>query len=188
MKGKCKRVFVLPETFKVLIGILDKQVHLDLSDFNDDKLSFSKFVENVKNGKLEIDFYNTLIYIEFPDLQASALNSKRDEAITILEWLNEKGVHNILSLNVPDSLQNPHRESDIVKTLQKFESVEFLNWRIQDMSLDTLKRIKGLKSLRLYSSGNRDVLKFWTSDEGLVNLEVRYFFPLHTQGILISVI
>lgn len=100
---------------------------------------------------------------------------KRDEALTILNWLHDKKVHTILNLHVPDSLANLVSEHDMVDTFKKFNKIESLDWCVKDMSLETVQVIPGLKKLYLYWSGNRDILKYWTGSEGVVALkEARY--------------
>jgi hypothetical protein len=155
--------------------MLAKELYVDLSMFNDGVHSFERFLDNVKANMFDIDFSPILIYVQFPRLPKSAMNSDRQEAFTLLNWLHrEKGVHSILDLHIPDALEGPHLERDIEICLQQFDAIEALNWQLMDMSLETIRNVKGLKKLWLYCSGNRDVLNYWTGSEGVVDLQVGF--------------
>ena len=68
---------------------------------------------------------------------------------------------------MPDCPEHPYLDSAITKALQGAD-VRILNWRKKDISIAGLRKAApNVGSLHLYSSGNLDVLRYWTSYQGL---------------------
>lgn len=137
-------------------------------------------MEDTKHGsdpKFRIDFESSIRYVDFPDLdqitvdQFHHLNSPREDAKVVLDWLSDRGVQKIIELRVPDSWENPHSEEIIEQAIKTF-GVEVLDWRRTDLSIKSIKESAGetVRELHLYSSGNWTALSHWTDPEELSGL------------------
>ena len=126
----------------------------------------------MERKKYKVNFYSTLMYVKLPRLRNKEPNSNREEAFIVLNWLRTRSVRTILELHVPDAIKGPHTDELIEKWLglepekDGFKSIETLNWERLDLSLETLKVIRGLQNVYLYTE-NWNTLAFWTSIEGL---------------------
>jgi hypothetical protein len=108
-----------------------------------------------------------LIYVKLPRLKNKEPNSNREEAFVVLNWLRTRAVRTILELHVPDAIEGPHSDEGIEKWLglepgkDGFKNIETLNWERLDLSLETLKVVRGLQKVYLYTE-NWNTLAFWT--------------------------
>lgn len=94
----------------------------------------------------------------------------RVDIVKILHWLRRKGVGKILELTVTDDESEPHYDEAIEAALKGF-GIEILNWQKLDLCSDVLyNAVTDVRKLYLYSSGNSDVLKGWSSENGLERL------------------
>lgn len=134
------------------------------------------------------------MYVELPRLRENTEEAKREEAFVVLNWLRTRSVHTILELHVPDALHTPHRDEDIEVglglapglELEGFREIETLNWEKLDLSLESLKKVKGLRKVYLYSE-NWNTLGFWTGTEGLSSKDyanVSDRFPMNRECFL----
>ncbi|KAH6705319.1 peptidase S8/S53 domain-containing protein [Leptodontidium sp. MPI-SDFR-AT-0119] len=150
-----------------------KELCFDLSHFSDPSHDFRKFIGNLDNFPIELEAI--LSYVQIPEVLdpvETILETDRRDAEIVLKWLvGKKNVSEIIELRVSDSMYNHHREETIERSLLLFESIEILDWRKPDLSIETLKVVRGLKTVWLYSSGNWGPLGFWTGDEGLRTLD-----------------
>lgn len=128
------------------------------------------------NPKVDLRFHPTLVYVEFPHVNASLDNTEPEaigqDAAKILQWLQKtKSVKEILRLCVPSSSPRSEREDVIRKGLLGI-SVDVLDWRVLDLSLDVIlcNASKNLEELYLYGSGNLGVLQQWCGPEGVTML------------------
>ncbi|QYS93801.1 Peptidase_S8 domain-containing protein [Trichoderma simmonsii] len=83
------------------------------------------------------------------------------EVRDIFDWLESRGVKQVLSLSVEDRLYCPHTDEDIVACVNTF-GVKILKWKKLDMYLKGLDA-NIIEELHLYSSGNRSVRDQWLS-------------------------
>ncbi len=105
--------------------------------------------------------------MKLPRLKNKEPNSNREEAFVVLNWLRTRAVRTILELHVPDAIEGPHSDEGIEKWLglepgkDGFKNIETLNWERLDLSLETLKVVRGLQKVYLYTE-NWNTLAFWT--------------------------
>lgn len=128
------------------------------------------------------NFEQILRYVAIPEyarpISASELSKKdqekkgngRVELVNVFRWLKKRGVRKIIQVIVHDSTNPPHADESIEKALGQFE-VEKLDWKKDDIDIDTIKKaVPKAKELRLYCSGNKSVLRSWSSENGLVKM------------------
>ena len=126
--------------------------------------------------QVSLRFHPTLLYVEFPHLNASCddtdLEPIGEDAERILQWLRiTKGVREILQLRVPAA--SPRIESeDVVRKALCGISVAVLDWRVLDLSVAVISSSdsKNVEELYLYGSGNLGVLQQWSGQEGVTML------------------
>lgn len=89
----------------------------------------------------------------------------------VFDWLYKHGVRKIIRIAVEDDEDTPHSDELIEKTLQRFD-VEVWDWKKFDLCSETiLEAAPNVKDLSLYSSGNKAVLRSWSSEDGLKELQ-----------------
>lgn len=103
----------------------------------------------------------------------SASQRTDDEAIPnlkpVFDFLRERGVKKIIRLSVVDHPSPSHGDSVIEECLKKFE-VEEWDWKRVDLCTDVIANsTASAREISLYSSCNNAVLKYWASQEGLLN-------------------
>ena len=176
--GKSIVKFVSAFTFP-----LGKELSLDLSMFDGKPGDFSTYLTRFnrkKRGnkvrKESVEYERILKSVKLPQLDRIESKGFRNEATRIFAWLRERGVEQILSVDVPDCLDQPHTDEEIVKCLGDI-IIETLSWKKKDLPVQTLlKAVPQVQVLHLYSSGNQAVLSHWTSPVGLCLLQkVRLF-------------
>ena len=99
-----------------------------------------------------------------------ALRSRLDY-VKVFNWLRKKGgVRKVLEANIEDDEAEPHCDEAIEMALRGLD-VEILNWKKLDLCSDVLwNAARDVKELFLYSSANNDVLRSWSSKDGLGRL------------------
>ena len=135
-----------------------------------------------------MEFCQFLKFVTLPDLACNdersckcLLSSLRSdpEAPRVFQYLHNKGVREICHVVVPDCLQHPHANKDIIESFHGAHSrlhIRSLDWRKRDLDIQTiLTATKHVEKLVLYSSGNLDVLSHWASLDGLCRLPKVYF-------------
>jgi hypothetical protein len=151
---------------------------LDLSIFSQTTHKFQPFVDGLVQERqpFKVQFHPTLLYVQFPYLNASYHNSGQktvgQEAEKILQWLRmKKGVTEIIRLRVPASTPCTESEEVIENALGGI-SVDVLDWQVLDLSIDIILMTdtKYVEELHLYSSGNWGVLQQWSGVEGVTLL------------------
>ncbi|KAI0102608.1 hypothetical protein GGR51DRAFT_527065 [Nemania sp. FL0031] len=94
----------------------------------------------------------------------------------IFDVLKEKGVLKIHRLIVDDDDACVHQD-EIIEALSCFEIEEF-QWRKMDLSSSVLREAAPkVQTLRLFSSGNYSVLRDWSSEDGLNQLNRVSYWP-----------
>ena len=155
-----------------------REVCLDLSIFGQPTHRFKPMVDGLvqENQEFDLRFHPTLVYVEFPHVNGSldetGPTSVGQDAARILQWLRTtKCVKGILRLCVPESSPRSESEDVICKALCGI-SVDVLDWRVLDLSLDVIfcNDSKNLEELYLYGSGNLGVLQQWSGPEGVTIL------------------
>ena len=95
----------------------------------------------------------------------------RVDFVKMFKWLRKCGVQKVLEVNVEDHEGEPHCDEAIEMALDGLE-VEILNWKKPDLCSDVLTNAaNGVRELFLYSSGNNDVLRSWSAEDGLAKLQ-----------------
>lgn len=86
----------------------------------------------------------------------------------IFRWLRERHVRRIERVTVED--QEPsHQDETILQCLQGFD-VEIWEWAKMDLPADVIARSSNcVREIRLHSSGNRAVLKWWCAPGGFAD-------------------
>ena len=164
-----------------LTQVIGNNLFLDLSVFSKINIPFKEYVNDLQDHNVEFNTYLKLVRL--PELacvgRESCVDLKdglrcRPEAVKVFDYLWEKGVRNILKVVVPDCPVHPHTNQAIRNLLQKF-SIKRLEWRKKDLSVQTLMTAAPkLEKIRLFASGNQDVLDHWASPEGLSRLRQVY--------------
>jgi hypothetical protein len=129
----------------------DKELCLDMSDFNQISHDFTAFVELLKNysesgtyAYLNKDadasfFEKKLLYVYLPDLQVFAGGIAQDCIQALFSWLKEQGVVSIMDLSIPDIIHRPMSEDFLVEHVLQHFSIERLDWRKLDVDLFALR-------------------------------------------------
>lgn len=121
-------------------------------------------------------FFDYLVKVRLPDLRcrpgfpcakAEEISSNKETRGVVFlfeKFLKGKIIHEII---VPDCPEHPHSDAEIKLVLQGTR-VKILDWRKKDISITMLQNVAPeLEILNLYSSGNQDILEYWTSYFGL---------------------
>jgi hypothetical protein len=154
------------------------EIHLNLS-FLGNGNALAAYLEDVLET-MRLQFFDNLIIVKLPDLRCRPdLSCPRSKQIFSAEkksgvlqlfqkFLRGKHIHEIV---VPDCPDHPHTNQEIEDILADSD-VRVLNWRRADISITMLRKVApNIESLHLYSSGNQDVLDYWTSYFGLYRFE-----------------
>ena len=89
----------------------------------------------------------------------------------VFMWLRRNGVQKILEIHAMDSAGPSHCDEAIELSIQGFQ-VEVLNWERVDISSDVFfNAAPDVRELHLYASGNNEVLRGWSSKDGLTRLK-----------------
>lgn len=166
--------------------MLELRIFFDLSDFSRSAIPATDLD---KWGK-HLQFETILQYVDLPYLSveggddllnpgssdpetASEIRTLkgRDDFVKIFNWLRRKnGVQKILEVTVKDDENEPHCDEAIEMALKDFE-VERLDWQKIDLGCDVLwNAARDVREVHLYSSGNNDILRGWSSKNGLARL------------------
>ena len=158
------------------ISCIEKEIYLDLSDFNHSSHDFDLFIRDLtKYAKpnsvaRDLEFEKTLLYVTLPDLQLLPENNVYDTIGKLFSWLRTMNVHTIKELNIPDRRIQPLTEDFVYNNILKHFRIERLDWRKLDMDISVLRwqgSVSFLKGLKLYSSGSWSVLYHWASEDGV---------------------
>lgn len=110
---------------------------------------------------------------DVPKLSEADQNAKgngRTELVEVFGWLKRCGVRKIIQVIVDDSADPPHGDENIERALGQLK-VEKLDWKKEDIDIDTIRKaVPKAKELRLYCSGNKSVLRSWSSENGLARM------------------
>jgi hypothetical protein len=133
-----------------------------------------------KRAAEAVKFEKVLRYADFPDLNyylpcsPDEFRADHEEVKQVLRWLKlEKGVEEIVKIKVDDRLHTPHEDGAVEYCVKQFK-ISVLNWRKLDLCLADLDPDQTLRTLHLYSSGNKAVITNWLSKTdrgGVVRLE-----------------
>lgn len=157
----------------------EKELCLDLSDFNHSSHDFDHFVQDLtkyaKPGFVahDLEFEKTLLYVTLPDLQLLPESNVYGTIELLFDWLRAMEVHTIKELNIPDRRLQPLAEDFVHSKILKHFHVVKLDWRRLDMDISILKMpktISSLTGLKLYSSGNLGSFYHWASEDGVRRL------------------
>ncbi|MCJ1394328.1 hypothetical protein MMC18_007206 [Xylographa bjoerkii] len=156
----------------------NKELGLNLSDFNQPSHDFTEFISAIWNhgpAVKDLKFEQTLFYVVLPDFYHRDTDHFHTEVEILFKWLVAQDVTSIIELVIPDSLEHPLGDDFVqANILDKF-SVTRLDWRKLDVNVNILtesaKSKDSLQTVHLYSSGNWSVLYHWTSSDGLCKLE-----------------
>jgi hypothetical protein len=161
--------------------VLPEELHRLLQSIRDE---ISMNADNSFNGSpkrsllADLEFEKTLRRVRIPAISEMAGISKTkhidshipDHAREIFQWLQSKGVRQVVEVHITDSFHKPHAEETIIETLKGF-NVQELDWKRTDLSVDTiLQTSQDVKTLHLYSSGNWSALAHWLSIDGIPKL------------------
>jgi hypothetical protein len=168
---------------------IDKELCLDMSDFNQISHDFTTFVDLLfdyeeggvryvqpedpsKTPREALLFEEKLLFIYLPDFQVFSDVSHHGIKRLFL-WLREnKKVKSVKRLAIPDNVSQPMSEDFVAEHILKNLTVEELDWRKLDADLMALsysdQRLRrNLREIILYSSGSWPVLYHWASVDGL---------------------
>lgn len=138
-------------------------------------IRFERILQHVDLPNLKIsggdDLLNTTTLDSDSSSNIVSLGSRLD-FVKIFNWLRRVGgVRKVLEANVEDDEIEPHCDEAIEIALQGLD-IETLNWKRLDLCSDVLKNaVKDVNELFLYSSGNNDVLRSWSAEDGLARLQ-----------------
>ena len=138
-------------------------------------IRFERILQHVDLPNLKISGGDDLLKTTTSDSDMTSnvitLRSRLD-FVKVFNWLRRKGgVRKVLEANVEDDEIEPHCDEAIEMALQGLD-VETLNWKKLDLCSDVLwNAVKDVKELFLYSSGNNDVLRSWSAEDGLARLQ-----------------
>ncbi|OAL20469.1 hypothetical protein AYO20_11489 [Fonsecaea nubica] len=185
----------IPKLKRALYGTKEKELCLDMSDFNQSSHDFKIFVDELKHSTDKgLLFEECLLSVFLPDLNTFRKATPHDGVRDLFEWLrNEGNVKRIKSLNIPDSTTLPMSDELVSEAIIDVFEVEKFDWRKLDINLDILVRSKHrdeFTNLTLYSTGNYSVMHHWISPEGLekltslrkVTIEIMALDELHSEA------
>ncbi|KAI9667432.1 MAG: hypothetical protein M1821_000247 [Bathelium mastoideum] len=137
---------------------------LQVKDFDDNSLGNAPFMDATAQRE---DARESLEVLKKKPFWVSA---GRKDYLAIFEWLRRKQVERILKIIVVDDEANPHSDEVIIESLKNFD-VERWDWIKFDICSDVIEQAApNVRYLNLYCSGNRAVLRSWSSPTGLVRL------------------
>ena len=159
-----------------MVPKLEKELSLDMSDFNRSSHDFKEFVKSLTRSEARnsIQFEECLVSVFLADLNTFKKPVPYDGVDELFQWLKEKGnVKKIKSLNIPDNTSIPMSDEYVlVCILERFE-IERFDWRKLDINLDILLSSPykdAFTEITLYSTGNFSVLYHWASRDGIGGL------------------
>ncbi|KAI1318151.1 hypothetical protein F5Y16DRAFT_135965 [Xylariaceae sp. FL0255] len=125
------------------------------------------------------EFDNSLQYVligpisiqnrQLMDLNSMSPDGRRD-IVTLFEWLQSKGVKNIIKVVVQEQDEPFHSDEAIIASLSHF-NIEILDWRKPDLCPEAINTAcHNVRELHLYWSGINGMLLAWGGSEGLANL------------------
>jgi hypothetical protein len=161
----------------------EKELCLDMSDFNQSSHDFKIFVDEltVSNDK-DLLFEECLLSVFLPDLNTFKKATPHDGVSDLFKWLSDEGkVKRIKFLNIPDSTTLPMSDELVSKAIFDVFEIEKFDWRKLDINLDILVRsnhCKEFTDITLYSTGNFSVLYHWMSPRGLKQLTGVCLLPI----------
>ncbi|KAL9636665.1 MAG: hypothetical protein Q9164_002684 [Protoblastenia rupestris] len=130
-----------------------------------------------------VQFEEVLQYVAIPNLKVNGFESEewtqkpywqsegRKDYLFIFDWLQKKGVKQILRIVVEDDEDCPHSDEVIVEALKTFD-IRIWDWRKYDICVDTmLLAAKNAHNVKIYCKGNNGILQSWSYDGGLTRLE-----------------
>ncbi|KAH8898483.1 hypothetical protein GQ53DRAFT_418121 [Thozetella sp. PMI_491] len=169
----------------------EKDLCLDMSDFNQSSYNFRNFVRRFTNLDPTTDpevsdetaakgvrlklFEEKLFYVTLPNLNSIRKPCPHEGVRTLFWWLHHcQNVNWIKTLTIPDSTTSPMSDELLSEAvMQKFQIEEF-DWRKLDISLDILTEsphAAHFRTITLYSSGNWSTMYHWIlSNDGLAKL------------------
>lgn len=181
----------IPKLKRALYGTRgeEKELCLDMSDFNQSSHDFKKFVDELikstdelksSTGKLtkstdkQLQFEECLLSVFLPDLNIFKKDIPHDGVRELFKWLHGEGnVKRIKSLSIPDSTTRPMSDELVSEAIVDVFEIEKMDWRKLDINLDILVRSphhEEFTDITLYSTGNYSVLYHWISEHGLKKL------------------
>jgi hypothetical protein len=162
----------------------DKELCLDMSDFNQPSHNFAQFIQNLTDPDQKLKFEEPLFFVRLPDLNYVQQPCPHAIIRNLFDWLYMKGVRTIEKLYIPDNATNPLSDELVKDAILDRFNVQKLDWRKLDVNMDLLtssKNAKYLTDLELYSSGNWSVLYHWVRPHGLPSLPVVRNVSLNLQ-------
>jgi hypothetical protein len=146
--------------------------------FLDGGEALNLYVADMSKVKKRVNFFQHLRRVRFPNLSCkpgrpcsiSGFRRSGHENKGVIQVLKSETYCKDLQIHeliVPDCPDHPHSHQDIENALDGTD-VRILDWRKKDISITTLQKVvPNVEVLNLYSSGNQDVLDYWTSYTGL---------------------
>lgn len=166
----------------------EKRVYFDLSTTLETNLTYEYF----QSLSQHVRFETILHHVDLPSISVQKGDNwfksrpefeERFKAIRdltgvgradfpkVFMWLRNNGVQKILDIHAVDSFETPHCDEAIELSIQGFH-VEVLNWERVDISSDVFyNAAPDVRELYLYSSGNNEILRGWSSMDGLPRLK-----------------
>ena len=164
----------------------EKELCLDMSDFNRSSHNFKQFVTELTTSPQhtlnKLLFEECLVSVFLPDLNTFKKKTPHDGVNELFEWLKDHGgVKRIKSLNIPDNTSAPMSDEFVKGCILERFAIEKFVWRKLDINLDILVGSKlnrtSLTDITLYSTGNYSVLYHWVSSDGIGKLPNVRFIP-----------
>lgn len=176
------------------------EIELDLLDLANKKVDR----EGLETLLTRLEFESILKYVkiprytlqEDPNLGRRGKNGTqpRRENELIFDILRSKRVQKIIRVIVEDGTLPSHRDEAIERILSGFD-VEEWDWKKVDLCSDVvLRAAENTRELYLYSSGNNAVLRSWSAEDGLGQLQkVRFHYtssrlPLIMDSLQLKVV
>ena len=122
-----------------------------------------------------IYFEHTLKEVRIPQCNLDSDDTYGFESLTssiFHKLFHSKGIKKIISVVVNDDAGHPHSDLAIVQALREFH-VEEWDWKKTNLCSEVIyEAARSTRKIRLYSSGNRGVLRSWSAEDGLQKLEM----------------
>lgn len=165
----------------LIIFATDENAEFSLCDFDfmdseQQYESFVEFVEGLWNERGKFRLPSRLARLYLPDVSRGGVRNMSQAYSSLFEQaLVSFKVVKIFHLSAKDNPNDPVDDDKIADFVAKFE-VESLDWFKYNLDIEPLTRKSTperplcLRSLTLYSSGNRGCLYHWLSADGLPSL------------------
>lgn len=181
----------------------EKRVYFDLSMTLETNLTYEYFEALSKHVRFEtilhhVDLPNMSVqkgdnwFKGAPDLEErfkairDLTGVGRADLAKVFMWLRNNGVRKILEIHAVDSSGTSHCDEAIELSIQGFD-VEVLNWERVDISSDVFANsAPDVRELHLYASGNNEVLRGWSSKDGLPRLKKVSLLSRYTKVPLLT--